>query len=293
MIKIRFPLTSADKDYPFIFASFFTKNRVKIGGALLVDTASMHNILNWKLFGLLYNPLKEFSGDIALTSFRGVSVKANKVRFSFSVNGISFEEDFYMSNDLSLDYVYENHIVVGVIGVDFLRKYRLSLDFVKGLLVSTGQKLEEICKLPLQYGFSKYGLPVIIANNRGRKYGCLLDSGSCFNITTRYVLDNYGICHTQIKKGQPFKSITRTVDADEIRAKIKLVGMDYESRLHVKYSFDEMFQIMKEDYHIVDGSDGIPPISMILGVHFLKKNGCVIDFDKKYLYVLNSTNTFY
>lgn len=293
MIKIQFPLISADNDYPLLFASFFTKNGVKIGGALLVDTASKHNILNWKLFGLLYNPSQKFSGDIALTSFCGVNVKAYKIRFCFSVNGISFEEDFYVSKDVGLDYVYENHIIVGIIGVDFLRKYRLSLDFVQGSLVSTGQKLENICKLPLQYGFSKYGVPVIIVNNRGRTFGCFLDSGSCFNITTRFVLDSYDICHTQITKGQSFKSITRTVEADETRAKIELVGMDYKSRVHVKYSFDEMFQIMKEDYHIINGSDGVPPISMILGVLFLKKNGCVIDFDKEYLYILNSTNTFH
>ena len=283
MNKYHFKLVDG-YDYPTVFVSFTTKSGVRIGGAVLVDTASRHNVLNWSVVCLLDDACIDKDGGIALTSFRGERADAVSVRFGFSIDGDSFEELFYAAKDVCLDSVLENRVTVGIIGVDFLGKYGFSLDLARGALLSQGRTAKGGCLFPLDYGFSKYGFPVVMAASDGMKFGCLVDSGSPLNITTRYALENCSLVHGPLRKGKPFRSITRSVGASRAMVEMELACKGPMLEECSGFRFREPFHIMDDSQNIIAGADGIPPIWVILGSSFLRNHKCVVDFEKKLLY---------
>ena len=276
-----YPLVDSHSDYPLVFASFTAKSGVNVGGAFLIDTASRHNILNPQILDIIEAAPMDDNKEIALTSFRGESVSAGKTNFDFSIEKDVFKESFYISPKISFDSVYEGHVVVGVLGVEFMIKHGLALDFSKMALRSSERCVtngDDCYTFPLQFGFSQYGLPIVVMTSKNKDFVCLVDSGSCFNITTNRTLDCAEIPYQCIKRGEAFKSVTCSVDADIIRTCIELTGIDPESKTYSRHMFSETFYVAKDDWNIIDGEDGTPPISVILGANFLKKHKCVIDF---------------
>ena len=275
-----YPLVDSHSDYPLVFATFTSKSGVNVGGAFLIDTASQHNILNPQILDIIEAAPMDDNKEIALTSFRGESVSAGKTNFDFLIEKDVFKESFYISPKISFDSVYEGHVVVGVLGVDFMIKHGLALDFSKAALRSSGQNVVngDCYTFPLQFGLSQYGLPIVVMTSENKDFVCLVDSGSCFNIMTNRALNCAEMPYQCIKRGETFKSITCLVDADVIRTCIELTGIDPNSKKYSKHLFSETFHVTKDDWNIIDGEDGIPPISVILGANFLKKHKCVIDF---------------
>ena len=134
-----------------------------------------------------------------------------------------------MSDDICLDSVFDGHVIVGIIGVDFLMKHGLALDYSSRKLCSSSEFDDGDCVIPLQYGFSIYGIPVIRSASNGMEFGCLADSGSSRNITTRFVLDNYGIAYGRMEKGELFRSIKKVAGGEKTTAKIRLECIGRES----------------------------------------------------------------
>lgn len=273
-------MADVDSDYPLVFVTLTTVNGVRVGGLMLVDTASIHNILNQEIIGILDGVSLGDYGEITLTSFNGEYVKARKTRFVFSIKSEVFDEFFYVADSLCLDSVFDGHVIVGIIGVDFLTKYGLALDYSNYKLRSTTEFDDHDCVIPLRYGFSVYGLPVIKSVSNGMEFGCLADSGSSQNITTRFVLDNYGIVHGRMEKGELFRSIKKVTGGKKTTAKIGLECIGRKSELVYNYTVNEVFGVMDVCRHIVDGKGGILPVSVILGAPFLREHNCVVDFGK-------------
>lgn len=237
-------------EYPMIMASFVSKSGRTVGGAFIVDTASRHNVMNEAILGILQDNCLRYDGKMTLTSFSGEGIQGKEVHLDFCVGDCLFSELFYAAQGLSFDSVFGEHVVLGILGIEFLVKYGLALDFEKRSLHSSSM-IEEKMELseysfvfPQEYGFSKYGLPVVGMVKKGKEYICLVDSGSNLNITTKYVLGNGDITnrHTGLKSSLTSVAGTKMTDLMNVDFDLLSIGNKIGEIKIKKYSTD--FQVI-------------------------------------------------
>ena len=191
---------------------------------------------------------------------------------------------------LSFDSVFGEHIVLGILGIEFLVKYGLALDFENRSLHSSSI-IEEKMELseysfvfPQEYGFSKYGLPVVGMVKNGKEYVCLVDSGSNLNTTTKYVLGNGDITnrHTGLKSSLTSVAGTKMTDLMNVDFDLLSIGNKIGEIKVRNYSAE--FQVMDNSKYILEGASNIPPVSAIIGAGFLLEHKWVVDFASGVVY---------
>ena len=281
-------------EYPMVMASFVSKSGRTVGGAFMVDTASRHNVMNEAILGILQDNCLRYDGKMTLTSFSGEGIQGKEVHLDFCVGGCKFSERFYAAQGLSFDSVFGEHVVLGILGIEFLVKYGLALDFEKRSLHSSSM-IEEKMELseysfvfPQEYGFSKYGLPVVGMVKNGKEYVCLVDSGSNLNTTTKYVLGNGDITnrHTGLKSSLTSVAGTKMTDLMFLDFDLLSIGNKIGEIKIKKYSTD--FQVIDNSKYILEGESNIPPISAIIGAGFLLEQKWVVDFAYGLVYSVNN-----
>ena len=281
-------------EYPMIMASFVSKSGRTVGGAFIVDTASRYNVMNEAILGILQDNCLRYDGKMTLTSFSGEGIQGKEVHLDFCVGDCLFSERFYVAQGLSFDSVFGEHVVLGILGIEFLVKYGLALDFEKRSLHSSSM-IEEKMELseysfvfPQEYGFSKYGLPVVGMVKKGKEYICLVDSGSNLNITTKYVLGNGDITnrHTGLKSSLTSVAGTKMTDLMNVDFDLLSIGNKIGEIKIKKYSTD--FQVIDNSKFILEGESNIPPISAIIGAGFLLEQKWVVDFASGLVYSVNN-----
>ena len=244
-------------EYPMVMASFVSKSGRTVGGAFMVDTASRHNVMNEAILGILQDNCLRYDGKMTLTSFSGEGIQGKEVHLDFCVGGCQFSERFYAAQGLSFDSVFGEHVVLGILGIEFLVKYGLALDFENRSLHSSSI-IEEKMELseysfvfPQEYGFSKYGLPVVGMVKNGKEYVCLVDSGSNLNTTTKYVLGNGDITnrHTGLKSSLTSVAGTKMTDLMNVDFDLLSIGNKIGEIKIKNYSAE--FQVMGNSKYIL------------------------------------------
>ena len=227
------PLVDFDiVDYPMIMATFVSKSGKMVGGAFMIDTASRHNIMNETIMGILPDNCLLYDGTMKLTSFSGDGVQGKEVHLDFCIGEQQFKERFYAAQGLSFDSVFGKHVVLGILGVEFLVKHGLALDFENRTLHSSSMINKRIelpdytFFFPQEYGFSKYGLPVVGMVKNDKEYVCLVDSGSNLNTTTNYVLNDGGITskHTGMRSSLTSVAGTKITDLMTVNFDLLSIG---------------------------------------------------------------------
>ncbi len=285
------PLVDFDiVDYPMIMATFVSKSGKMVGGAFMIDTASRHNIMNETIMGILPDDCLLYDGTMKLTSFSGDGVQGKEVHLDFCIGEKQFKERFYAAQGLSFDSVFGEHVVLGILGVEFLVKHGLALDFENRTLHSSSiiNKNIELPDytffFPQEYGFSKYGLPVVGMVKNDKEYVCLVDSGSNLNTTTNYVLNDGGITskHTGMRSSLTSVAGTKITDLMTVNFDLLSIGDKIGEVKTNNYSTE--FQVINNSKYIIEGTKDIPPVSAIIGAKFLLENKWVIDFSSGAVY---------
>ena len=285
------PLVDFDiVDYPMIMATFVSKSGKMVGGAFMIDTASRHNIMNETIMGILPDDCLLYDGTMKLTSFSGDGVQGKEVHLDFCIGEKQFKERFYAAQGLSFDSVFGEHVVLGILGVEFLVKHGLALDFENRTLHSSSiiNKNIELPDytffFPQEYGFSKYGLPVVGMVKNDKEYVCLVDSGSNLNTTTNYVLNDGGITskHTGMRNSLTSVAGTKITDLMTVNFDLLSIGDKIGEVKTNNYSTE--FQVINNSKYIIEGTKDIPPVSAIIGAEFLLENKWVIDFSSGAVY---------
>ena len=277
-------------EYPMVMASFVCKSGRTVGGAFMVDTASRHNVMNEAILGILQDNCLQYDGKMTLTSFSGEGVPGKEVHLDFCIGGCQFSERFYAAHGLSFDSVFDEHVVLGILGIEFLVKYGLALDFEHRSLHSSsiiGDKMElsdYSFVFPQEYGFSKYGLPVVGMVKKGKEYVCLVDSGSNLNTTTKYVLGDGGITNSHTGMRSSLTSVAGTKLTDLMNVSFDLLSIGEKiGEIQVK-NYSAEFQVMDTSKYILEGASSIPPVSAIIGAGFLLEHKWVVDFGSGIVY---------
>jgi hypothetical protein len=285
------PLVDFDiVDYPMIMATFVSKSGKMVGGAFMIDTASRHNIMNETIMGILPDNCLLYDGPMKLTSFSGDGVQGKEVHLDFCIGEQQFKERFYAAQGLSFDSVFGEHVVLGILGVEFLVKHGLALDFENRTLHSSSiiNKNIELPDytffFPQEYGFSKYELPVVGMVKNDKEYVCLVDSGSNLNTTTNYVLNDGGITskHTGMRSSLTSVAGTKITDLMTVNFDLLSIGDKIGEVKTNNYSTE--FQVINNSKYIIEGTKDIPPVSAIIGAEFLLENKWVIDFSSGAVY---------
>lgn len=285
------PLVDFDiVDYPMIMATFVSKSGKMVGGAFMIDTASRHNIMNETIMGILPDDCLLYDGTMKLTSFSGDGVQGKEAHLDFCIGEKQFKERFYAAQGLSFDSVFGEHVVLGILGVEFLVKHGLALDFENRTLHSSSiiNKNIELPDytffFPQEYGFSKYGLPVVGMVKNDKEYVCLVDSGSNLNTTTNYVLNDGGITskHTGMRSSLTSVAGTKITDLMTVNFDLLSIGDKIGEVKTNNYSTE--FQVINNSKYIIEGTKDIPPVSAIIGAEFLLENKWVIDFSSGAVY---------
>ena len=283
--KFDFPLVDFDiVEFPMVMATFITKSGKRVGGAFIIDTASQHNVLNESILAILDDASLIFSDQKTLTSFEGKGVPANEVHLDFKIEDAEFDERFYAAQGLSFDSVFGKHVVLGILGVEFLAKYDLALDFEQksihtSSLIESEIDLNEYDFLfPQEFGFKNYGLPVVGIVKGDNEYVCLVDSGSNLNTTTYFVLKDGPMDYKTTGKRSSLTSVAGTNLTNIVQMQFDLLSIADKAGEIKKCPFLSEFQVIDNSKFLVDGADEIPPISAIIGSGFLLEHKWVIDF---------------
>lgn len=285
-IRLKIPLVNFDNaDFPLVMATFVSNSGVMVGGAFMVDTASRHNILNQSVLPVLKEECLDYTGEMTLTSFSGQGIKGKELHLDFCLGKSNFHEQFYAAEGLSFDSVFSDHVILGILGVEFLAKYGLVLDFRNASLYSSYARQNDIAFkeslyiFPLEYGFSKYGMPIVGLLKDKKEYLFLIDSGSNLNTTTLHVLQDASLDWKYTGKKSSITSVAGTHVTSAANVKFNLMGIGTDNIKMKLLSCNEEFHVIDNCRFILDGNDHIPPISGILGTEFLKNQKWVIDFD--------------
>ena len=246
--------------------------------------------MNETIMGILPDNCLLYDGTMKLTSFSGDGVQGKEVHLDFCIGEQQFKERFYAAQGLSFDSVFGEHVVLGILGVEFLVKHGLALDFENRTLHSSSMINKRIelpdytFFFPQEYGFSKYGLPVVGMVKNDKEYVCLVDSGSNLNTTTNYVLNDGGITskHTGMRSSLTSVAGTKITDLMTVNFDLLSIGDKIGELKTNNYSTE--FQVINNSKYIIEGTKDIPPVSAIIGAEFLLENKWVIDFSSGAVY---------
>lgn len=100
----------------------------------LVDSGASHNIIRKDVLEFFNEPAeKESINECVFLGIDGIEHKTTLSSFSFTLNSIEHEENFQVLEDgNALDFQLDKETVLsvhGIVGVDFLIKYKFVIDF--------------------------------------------------------------------------------------------------------------------------------------------------------------------
>ncbi len=274
---------------PFVLASFMSKSGEWRQGFFLIDTGSTDNILNCDKLGAV----DEASISSRRKTIFGMENKGEdcaRVQLDINVGGLESTETFSISHNLDFKKFFGSNDIIGLLGVKYLRKNRLVLDFdARSLHTSHLKRLD--CDnwgviIPMGYGFEMYGLPMAPFTIDDKVYPCIVDSGADYSLLTQLAMEQGTVQydHHENEAGtiEGMAGVTHTSFADVTFKLVSLTGTE-----------DKIAEIEdREKFHIVPDSDGIyiipdsdvPSVQGMLSTPYMLQRKWILDFKIGYIY---------
>lgn len=281
------------KEYglPFVKGEFKGDNGIWYKGYFLVDSCSVDCILNKKVLEVAAGALTD--GECKKISALGdEAISCKPAHLNFSVGGKEFEETFYLGETVDFESTVECDFIVGILGLKFLLRNRLAIDFER-MTLHTSTAAEdnvspETCRylFPLGYGFKIYQTPAVgVLGKDEKEFVFLADTGSNMNSITRRVLEDSGFAHEgDGEKGQVIAfSGTFDVQFEDVDFTLAtMIKSDGEIGL---LQHKRKFQIFEgQDYILSSDDEENPQVGGILGAEFMHQQGWILDFAASLIY---------
>lgn len=250
-----------------------TKKGKRFKGYFYIDTGSSISIIDINL--ALY------SGET--TAFSALGANENNsyrtiVDFKIGVN--SYKMNFHAVKKELLPKE-KGKIVIGILGMDFLKNNLCIIDFKHNALYKCTYKVDPKDSMRIEYDES--GIPTITINGGNGPQPCLIDTGSDPNIMSQAALAN----------GNFTFSLTNKIDT--------LYGLGYKikstSAVVCFFSeeigdthFEEEFQIPMEEANAMLNIGKSKNVEIILGSSFMKRKKWILDFMNNIIYKNMSTS---
>lgn len=280
---------------PVIKAAFQAADGNYYMGLMLIDSGSCNCILNKAVFENLDDSciIQDEKMSIRGIHEKGVEFQGIVLEFLLGGQNYHFNEKFYVSDS----DIFKSPLgkkLIGIIGVDFLIKHKIVLDYSKEELrisdcipVDYG---ESKFYFPMIYGMNLYGLPVVGFSNGEKEYTVVVDSGANQTLMTQYVLDDSGIRKDLLPETRKVQCIDyESTDTNFYKAELSLISCSKRAEKINFYQKEDTVQSIKDIKYLKEESkskDGkiIPPICGLLSSAFMHRNKWVLDFGSGEIY---------
>lgn len=286
--KMILPFYKVDEiKMPFVISEVEDKDGNIRRGLFLIDTGSKDNLLDLKATDVIKD--LAYSGNtLDIMGVGGSKIVTKEASAQIILDGKTYEDTFYVTSGLNFDMFFGPNCVFGILGSNFLRKYKLTLDFSSRCLRDSQAENRLHLKgdaflFPMKETFDAYGIPLVGIAKENEFYFCVADSGA--NVS---VLSQVGIAGTlefeDTKSKGTISGIATSSEATKAVATFSLVSVDPkdEDTINCVESI-ENFNILPCDY-ILKPEEGCPPISGLIGSSFMLKNGWVLDYKRGIIY---------
>lgn len=279
-------------DAPLVKVAFEGKDGKVYVGYMLVDTGSMDCILNNSILPLLSPEAMHIDNNKEISSVQSKSLVCHAVDFTFKMGDGMFSEVFYTNDRIDLGEIFSG--IVGIVGIGFLLKHKLVLDYSTESLRTSDNKVAapSDCEFffPIEFGLKHYSLPVVGIACNDTEYVMIVDSGANNTLLTQCMANELGgtVCDGGESTMTDFTNKTvATMKQNVDLSLISLGGADNDIKL---YSSKDTVLVINDREHILDGytdTDGIevPPVSGLLSSDFMHTHKWVLDFGVGAMYI--------
>ena len=205
------------------------------------------------------------------------------------VGNIEGQEVFCISKKVSFEQAFGKNQIIGVLGVDFLRKNHLVLDLEKKCLTTSSEEdfsLEnKSFVFPMGFGFNNYGIPVIGIIKDDQEFVCVVDSGSNYNTLSQYALEHGTEKAALQEGGTTISGLFGSIDASLVNAEFSLLSIGNKEGETVLKRDTTTFQILQGQNYLAKSSvENVPPLHGLIGTEYMLQKKWVLDFGKEVIY---------
>jgi hypothetical protein len=286
---------------PFIQVDYMDKNANEHTGLVLLDSASTVNILSPEMADNIGMLCKLEEKD-SITSIADGEIEVEQVRFSFVFGGKQFSETFCITNN-DLPIQVQGMEVLGLIGNQFLQKYRLVMDFSDYTLYTSEITPNNLsisdCSFffPMEIGLKNYGLPVLAVRQKGENFVTMLDTGSTSNMISKKMLSDNDFRHSIFEEEDVITNVTGSVNVGKARVWFNILSVNTddvcELSRHDRFSVLPRYVFAPGEDICDEDGDPVPPIGVLLGAPFIAKERWTLDFGANIVYKRKTTRRFY
>ncbi len=278
--------------FPLVATTYEGKNGQTYHGVFVIDSGAT----NCQLSKTILKRLDEkcfLDESLKITGIQGEGSECRALDFDFELsNGLSFSERFFASA-MEMDFLGKG-IVTGILGIDFLRKHNLVLDFEsKTLHTATEDEVKvEDCDFffGMEFGINAHTVPLVPFVNGDDMFFLIVDSGANVTTITKHAMQDSEMLLEDYKEDSAtIDTVTGTINAGSCRSTINLVSlknggdgikvMSLEDKIHVLPEVDFIVNAGKNN----KGED-TPPVSGMLSSSFMLRNKWILDFHTGVIY---------
>jgi len=233
----------------------------------------------------------EESTKITGIQWEGSECKAVKVDFVLS-NGLDFTERFYIS-EMDMDILGKG-IIIGILGVEFLCKYNLVLDYESMTLHTASEDVVKVedCDFyfGMDFGLKTLTIPLVAHVDGANMFFLVADSGADITLMTNYVMKQSNMPISDYKQDESkITTFTGSRYADCCNSTFNLLSGIIGEEGCKQFSCDDTILVLRNIDFITeamknDKGEDIPPISGLLSSAFMLRNKWILDFRSGIIY---------
>ncbi len=279
--------------FPLVKVAYTGKNGYTYHGVFVIDSGATNNQLNKTVLKRLSDDLYLENVSTKITGIQGEGSECKALMLDFKLsNGLDFSERFFAS-EMEMDFLGKG-VITGILGIEFLRKYHLVLDFEsKTLHTSTINKVEmdecDFC-FDMMFGIKAYSVPLVACVNGDDMYFLIADSGANITSMTKHAMEE---CQMPLvdyhKDDASIDTVTGSVKADSCRSTLRLVSSENNEDGFKVINCEDEIQVISHLDFIVDAGtnddgEAYPAISGMLSTGFMLHNKWILDFHHGVIY---------
>lgn len=278
---------------PLVWVDYMDKNAEEHTGLMLLDSGSMGNVLSVELADSI-GELCRLEEETEIHTLDGRVMKTKNVRFSFVLGDKQFHETFSISNR-EMPFRVEGVQTVGILGVEFMHKHGLSIDYSDFSLHSSDVNPENLsisdCDFffPMEPGLIHYRVPVIAFLQGDKEIVVLADSGADNNIIAKKTVVDNDFNMSRMLQKDIVEGLGGFVEVEGTILKFNMLSLTENDvrkiTQHARFFLLPHYIYCPKDdlYNRKDGQLP-PPIEALVGSPFMAKQGWVLDFGAKIIF---------
>ncbi len=291
MSKINLPLYHVKEiGFPFVEGCFTNKNGEEMEGFFLLDTGSTQNVLNKEVVRFL----DESWIDDKTTKASGMDNQSEECKHANITIGLGEYkgiEGFSISENLDFKQAFGPNRIIGILGVDFMIKNKMVLDYETETFYTTAENMPELREkafsFSFEFGLSTWGLPLMVfaKGDDDEAFFSVIDSGANDNHLGKRAYEFGTISSEYCKKERGIMyGIAGPMESSIANVKLSFLCDSDENDLKRLEMTDKFFVYNDLEYIASTEDENAPLVSGLLGTPFMHKRKWIVDFSHAVVY---------